>query len=65
MFMKYLLSVFLELLGAVAVTTATAVPEEDTVGTEVGGRLIDNAASAYLSPLTSNPEAYSTLSNSF
>ena len=63
--MKYLLSVFLELLGAVAVTTATAVPEEDTVGTEVGGRLIDNAASAYLSPLTSNPEAYSTLSNSF
>ena len=66
MFMKYLLSVFLELLGATAVvTTATAVPEEDTVGTEIGGRLIDNAASAYLSPLTSNPEAYSTLSNSF
>lgn len=66
MFMKYLLSVFLELLGATAaVTTATAVPEvEVTGGAEDGGRVIYNDAIAYLIPLTSIPEAYSTLSNS-
>lgn len=66
--MKYLLSVFLELLGATAaVTTAAAVPEEDTVGagTEDGGRFIYKSATAYLILLTSIPEAYSTLSNSF
>jgi len=62
-----LLSVFLELLGVTAVvTTGTAVPEgEDTGGAEDGGRFIYNYATAYLIPLTSIPEAYSTLSNSF